>query len=196
MSLFTARQFWLRHSKTNRNNLQLQQNNALPTVTGCVKITNIDHLHNEAEMLPVKEHSDLLAQQFLAGTYQCHRADHHTAYSKTKRSLPRRCLRRPGQSTHQKQTRNKKEYRLALKKIHKHEVREYLKINNSSSKVLNTSTPKILEEESKLPRYTRVKLAQVRSGYSRLLNSYLSRIYPDVVNCCPKCGIDTFTYFG
>ena len=35
------------------------------TTTGCHKMSGIDHLHTEAEMLKVKEHSDLLSAQYL-----------------------------------------------------------------------------------------------------------------------------------
>ena len=35
-------------------------------VTGCHKMSSIDHLHTEAEMMKVKEHSELLSAQYLA----------------------------------------------------------------------------------------------------------------------------------
>ena len=34
--------------------------------TGCHKMSSIDHLHTEAEMLKVREHSELLSAQYLA----------------------------------------------------------------------------------------------------------------------------------
>ncbi|KAI5718737.1 hypothetical protein M8J77_026043 [Diaphorina citri] len=41
--------------------------------------------------------------------------------------------------------------------------------------------------EKQLPRETRAKLAQLRSGFSKLLNSYLSRVDPVVRDECPLC---------
>ena len=52
-------------SNTNWNHLQKQQNTALCTINGSVKISDITDLHNEREMLPVKAHSEMLAGQFL-----------------------------------------------------------------------------------------------------------------------------------
>jgi len=46
--------------------LQTIQNSALRTATGCVKMTYIDHLHEETEMLPVQDHLSLFSSQYLA----------------------------------------------------------------------------------------------------------------------------------
>ena len=51
---------------TNYRKIQYTQNEALRIATGCHKMSNIDHLHTEAEMLKVKEHSELLSAQYLA----------------------------------------------------------------------------------------------------------------------------------
>ena len=45
---------------TNYRKIQYTQNEALRIATGCHKMSSIDHLHTEAEMLKVKEHSKLL----------------------------------------------------------------------------------------------------------------------------------------
>ena len=42
------------------------QNEALRIATGCQKMSSVDHLHIEAKMLKVREHSDLLSAQYLA----------------------------------------------------------------------------------------------------------------------------------
>ena len=49
-------------SFTNWNNLEIHQNIALRTITGCAKMTNTDDLHRETEVLPVKTHTDMLAK--------------------------------------------------------------------------------------------------------------------------------------
>ena len=46
--------------------IQYTQNEALRIATGSHKMSSIDHLHTEAEMLKVKEHSELLYAQYLA----------------------------------------------------------------------------------------------------------------------------------
>ena len=44
---------------TNYRKIQYTQNEALRIATGCHKMSSIDHIHTEAEMLKVKEHSEL-----------------------------------------------------------------------------------------------------------------------------------------
>ena len=51
---------------TNYRKIQYTQNEALRIATGCHKMSSIDHLHTEAELLQVKEHSELLSAQYLA----------------------------------------------------------------------------------------------------------------------------------
>ena len=51
---------------TNYRKIQYTQNEALRIATGCHKMSSIDHLHTEAEMLKVREHSELLSAQYLA----------------------------------------------------------------------------------------------------------------------------------
>ena len=42
---------------TNNKNIQYTQNEALRIATGCHKMSSVDHLHVEAKMLKVREHS-------------------------------------------------------------------------------------------------------------------------------------------
>ena len=51
---------------TNYRKIQYIQNEALRIATGCHKMSSIDHLHTKAEMLKVREHSELLSAQYLA----------------------------------------------------------------------------------------------------------------------------------
>ena len=50
----------------NYKKIQYTQNETLWISTGCHKMSSIDHLHTEAEMLKVREHSELLSAQYLA----------------------------------------------------------------------------------------------------------------------------------
>ena len=47
-------------------NIQYTQNEALRIAIGCHKMSSVDHLHVEAKMLKVGEHSELLSAQYLA----------------------------------------------------------------------------------------------------------------------------------
>ena len=51
---------------TNYRKIQYTQNEALRIATGCHKMSSIDHLHTEAEILKFREHSELLSAQYLA----------------------------------------------------------------------------------------------------------------------------------
>ncbi|XP_017491780.1 PREDICTED: uncharacterized protein LOC108379925 [Rhagoletis zephyria] len=60
-------------SDTQWRNLQKCQNAALRTATGCHLMSSEHHLHQESQMLALKEHNTLLSKQFLVG---CHRGNH------------------------------------------------------------------------------------------------------------------------
>ena len=47
--------------------------------------------------------------------------------------------------------------------------------------------PRNLTEEQTLPRQARCKISQLRSSYSTLVNSYLSRIQEETIDKCPDC---------
>ena len=51
---------------TNYRNIQYTQNDTLRISTGCHKMSSVDHLHAEASVLKVREHSELLSTQYLA----------------------------------------------------------------------------------------------------------------------------------
>ena len=51
---------------TNYINIQYTENEDLMTSTGCHKMSSVDHLHAEANVLKVREHSELLSAQYLA----------------------------------------------------------------------------------------------------------------------------------
>jgi len=50
-------------SDTNLSQIQILQNSALRIATGCTADTNINHLHQETQVLPLKEHLFLHANQ-------------------------------------------------------------------------------------------------------------------------------------
>ena len=74
---------------TNYRNIQYTQNEALMIATGCHKMSSVDHLHVEAEMLKVMEHSELLSAQYLA---RCPEPE-NVCHSITTRETPKRRMK-------------------------------------------------------------------------------------------------------
>ena len=63
---------------TNYRKIQYTQNEALRIATGCHKMSSIDHLHTEVEMLKVGAHSELLSAQYLA--MKCMSSNHNKGH--------------------------------------------------------------------------------------------------------------------
>ena len=73
-------------SSTSINKLQVMQNAALRTATGCTQDTNIQHLHDETLILPIHEHLQLHASQYKQHTQDpSHPLHKHTTYFNTPR---------------------------------------------------------------------------------------------------------------
>ena len=73
-------------SLTSINKLQVTQNAALITATGCTHDTNIQHLHDETLTLPIHEHIQLHASQYKQKTQHPSNPLHkHTTYFNTPR---------------------------------------------------------------------------------------------------------------
>ena len=52
-------------SESNIGKIQRAQNEVLRIITGSHKMSSIDHLHSETEMLQVEDHLNLLSAQYL-----------------------------------------------------------------------------------------------------------------------------------
>ena len=72
-------------SSTSINKLQVIQNAALRTATGCTQDTNIQHLQDETLTLPIHEHLQLHASQYKQKTQ--HPLHKHTTYFNTPRLI-------------------------------------------------------------------------------------------------------------
>ena len=70
-------------SSTSINKLQVMQNAALRTATGCTQDTNIQHLHDETITLPIHEHLQLHASQYKQKTQH----PSHPLHKHTRRTL-------------------------------------------------------------------------------------------------------------
>ena len=170
--------------------LQRIQNTALRISTGCVKMSPIDHLHAETQVLPVQDHLTLLCSQFLARALQPSHVSHPLVTS-------------PPSPRNIKHTLHSKFHHLVapytvggiippdtytdtLKFLHTGAVARAI-ASRSPNKVLLTSPPVVAEEEKLLPRRHRSVLSQLRSGYSSSLNSFLERVGRAPDPLCPSC---------
>ena len=81
---------------------------------------------------------------------------------------------------------DKPTHKIAIKTIHTSTVGNPL-ASYPPNIVLGYAPPDINEEEPTLPRTIRSSLSQLRSGYSKLLNSYNHRLNEAIPDTCPKC---------
>ena len=141
--------------------IQRAQNEALRIITVAHKMSSIDHLHCETEMLRVEEHFNPLSVQYLI---QCLEPD-SACNNITRMDTPLRMKKtiRPLLSdTKQK----------SLQAAHTEFVGNSL-IQVSTNRVLGYRPPPI-NEEAILPRHQRTVLSQLRSGHCQL-NNYKKR---------------------
>jgi hypothetical protein len=169
--------------------LQRVQNAALRAVTGCHTMSQIDHLHSECKVLPIRGHAEMLSRQFFLG---CHRPGHPCGHISVAPVRPPR-LRSSLYQVHAHNLGNLtahpltiSKFRAGLTTIHTAAVGKALS-EQPPNGVLQCRAPDIASTEAELPRATRCRLAQLRSGFCSILNSYRSRIDPAVSNSCPDC---------
>ena len=178
------------YSQASHKRLQLIQNRGLRLITGCHSAASIDHLHQEAKILPVEKHLQLLSAQHLAKTLQPHHPSHavvntdpgpramkHTLKSKVQHLVNPYLVDgviAPGSIP------------TVLKSIHTDVVRETI-LSYGANRVLGGPAPEINPTESFLPRRTRAVLAQLRSGFCSKLNDYNHRIGKTDSDLCPDC---------
>ena len=153
---------------------------ALRIATGCTSDTNIQHLHNETNILPLNAHLKLHSSQLrLKSQHPTHPLHKFTVLTENER--------------HKKQTifDNNNNYtdninmksdlicedliQSNLKLIHSHIVSNHLS-QRPPNKVLQDQTPSVSPAERLLSRETRRTLAQIRTNKSPLLVSYLFSI--------------------
>ena len=172
---------------TNYRNIQYTQNEALRIATGCHKMSSVDHLHVEAKMLNEREHSELLSAQYLARCLE----PGNVCHSITTRETPKRRMK----ETLFTRYRNTVEpmmladnRKAILQAIHTDAVNKAVK-DQKNNIVLDGLPHPINDSEKDLTRKERATLAQLRSGYCKLLGSYKSRIKKDAsLDVCADCG--------
>ena len=146
-------------------------------------MSSIDHLHAETSCMPVKEHRKMLSKQFLLATM----------WSNNPNNIMRETLRTKHHQQVNPLTLNGTvvddlQYKEGLRTIHTSSVAAVINAQQNN-KVLQQPVPNISKTEASLPRKNRVTLAQLRSGYSPYLNSYLNRTNPTTysTDSCPGC---------
>ena len=161
---------------TNYRKIQYTQNEALRIATGCHKMSSIDHLHTVAEMLKVREHSELLSAQYLARCLEPGNVCHPI----TTRAIPERQMKETLYTRHRNTVEPmmvNNDRKSTLKALHTAAVVKAVQCHERNV-VLDGRPPPISKSEKELTRKERSTLAQLRSGYCRLLGSYV----------CADCG--------
>ena len=151
-------------SDTQWRELKTSQNNALRIATGCVKMTNIDHLHEKTSMLTIKEHNKFLTKQYLIAFH----LTTHPNYRTVNNNPNFRHIRLDPTIVN---TRSVKEARNSLHQSTVTTARNQLGLN----RVINRHPPPVSYIEKRLPRVTRTILSQLRSGWSNTLNSFIGQ---------------------
>ena len=175
-------------SESSWNKLQGAQNKALKITTGNLKMASDQHIHQETKIMPFKEHCIMKTKQYLL---TCHQPD-HPGYKHVHKPLqPRKHLKPTLQtfrgSVQQHLPIDTDNRKSKLKAMHTAEVRTCLE-NLPPNRVLGHLPPEINKEELNLPRKIRTELSQLRSGFSRRLNSYLNRLDNNTQDKCPRCN--------
>ena len=149
--------------------------------TGCHKMSSVDHLHVEAKMLRVREHSGLLSAHYLASCLEPGNVCHSIATRET----PKRRIKKTLFTRHRNTVEpmmlayNRKATLQAIPKAVKDQKKNI---------VLDDLPHPINDSEKDLTRKERAP-SQLRSGYCKLLCSYKSRIKKDTsINVCADCG--------
>ena len=171
---------------TNDRKIQYTLNEALRIATGCHKISRIDHLHTEAEMMKVKEHPELLSAQYLARYLEPGNVCHPI----TTRVIPERQMKETLYTRHRNTAEPmmvNNDRKATLQAIHTAAVVKAVQCHERNV-VLEGRPPPITNSEKELSRKERSTLAQLRSGHCRLLGSYKSRIKKDAsLDVCADC---------
>ena len=149
-------------------------------------------LHSETNMLPVKQHFDMLSVQNLASTL---RPD-HPANEPVRRPAGRRDKKKTLQSKFRDDVADRLvdgslppgAYPETKKAIHTKYVSQSIAALENNS-LLNAPAPEIDASEKQLPRPYRSALSQLRSSHCTNLASYQHRVGRSDSPICPHCRL-------
>ena len=177
-------------STSNRERLQRQQNIALRVVTGCHAAASADHLSRETNILPITNHSNMLASQYLA---QCLAPSHpchdllEPQYPRTMKHTIFSAYREPVDSVRDHlPPALYNEPKPIMKQLHTNYVEQVVR-QLSPNPVLHDQPPSVDPSERQLPRPHRARLSQLRSGHCSLLNSFRRHLNPAISGLCLRC---------
>ena len=164
--------------------MQFTQNEALRISTECPKMFSVDHLHAEANVLKVREQSELLSAHYLARCLEPENVNN----SITTRDTPKRRMNETLFTRHRSTVEPMmiaKDRKTTLQAIHTKAVNQDVN-SQRRNVVLDDRPPLINISEKELTRKGLTTLAKLRSGHCRLLGSYKSRISKDasLADCC------------
>ena len=160
-------------SSTNINKLQVIQNAALRTATGCTQDTSKQHLHDETLILPIHEHLQLHASQYKQKTqHPSHPLLKHTTYFLTLQGLKHYLKQWTLHNNIPKDLRTvtTTDIKTNMRHIHTSIVSR----NLGNNKILHTPPPHISSSEAILPHLTLRILAhseQIDHPFSNLTQS-------------------------
>ena len=179
---------------TNYRNIQYTQNEALRIATGCHKMSSVDHLHVEAKMLKVSEHSELLSAQYLARCLEPGNVCHYITTRETpKRGMKETLFTRHRNTVEPMMLANNR--KTTLPAIYSDAVNKAVK--DQKKNIVLDNLPHPINDSEKDLRKERATLAQLRSGYCKLLGSYKSRIKKDAsLDVCGKTPHDVKHLFA
>ena len=154
-------------------------------------MSSIDHLHTAAEMLKVREHSELLSAQYLARCLEpgniCHPI---TTRATTERQMKETLYTRHRNTVEPMMVKNDR--KATPQALHTAAVVKAVQCHKRNV-VLDGRPLPICNSEKELTRKDRSTLAQLRSGYCRLLGSYKSRIKKEAnLDVCADCGMTPY----
>ena len=171
---------------TNYRNIKYTQNKALRIATACHRMSSVDHLHVEAKMLKVREHPELLSTQYLARCLE----PGNVCYSITTRETPKRRMKETLFTRHRNTVEpmmlanNRK---ATLQAIHFDAANKAVK--DQKNNIVLDGLPHPINDSERPNQEGSATLAQLRSGYCKLLGSYKSRIKKDAsLDVCADCG--------
>ena len=157
-------------SPTSINKLQVMQNAALRACTGYTHDTNIQHLHDEINILPIQKHLQLHASQVRTkSTIPITSTTHNTSQR----------LKKPTTFNNSRYTTNiptdpclvnTADIKANMCDIHTSIVSQHLAAGDNN-RILRTHPPQVSSTEENLPRHTRRTLAQLRTNKSPFLLS-------------------------
>ena len=165
-------------SSTSINKLQVMQNAALITVTGCTQDTNMQHLHDETLTLPIHEQLQLHASQYKQKTqHPSHPLHKHTTYFNTAR-LKNTIFNNGRYTTNiptAPHTVTTTDIKTNMRHIHTSIVSRHLAIRGNN-KILCTPPPHISSSKVRLTRLTRRTIAQLNSTCTNNKNTHHNRM--------------------